>query len=638
MLKKDSSLRNTKSDKMRMNLLEKDRSLMSVFSRRELKVLFSYIRPYLKGVVFVIFFALAISLLEGLKTLSVLAFIRSLFLENMDAIKGLKVFGRFAVTDLVNFNDKYMLTISMFAIFILLSLMVVLIKFLVNVLTRKFQLAIMRDLRKDLYNKIVRFNIDFFNESKSGELLFMINSEVSRFSNILLHSKNLLSSVSTLLIFAAMLFVMAPLITSAFFVFGILFLIFHQRIQRKLWAASWQANFHQNALQQAFYEIIYGMKLIKLGGLEKRERDEYLECHSKFEKENLRMVKLTSFSDVLREGFFILILAFFSLALFYLLNKGILVKNNAFVLSYMVVLIRIIPYFSQFQRSILSIVESYAPLGRIVDILTRSHDNKDTPEDGPKINIKDIENIEIDNLFFSHKEKKDTLKDINLKFFKGKMYALVSFSGGGKSTLLDLMASIRVPNKGKISFNGQKLEEIDPKSLREAVGYMNQEPLIFHDTIEKNISFFKENADVAQIENALEKAAVKDFVYSLPEGLKTGLGERGLTISGGERQRIGLARVFLKETQVLLLDEATNSVDYKTEKIIYDNLRRISKDKIIIVAAHRLSSIVDFDSIIVLHKGVLKEKGTHEQLMANRDIYYSLHKLQEIENADGVIS
>jgi len=161
---------------------------------------------------------------------------------------------------------------------------------------------------------------------------------------------------------------------------------------------------------------------------------------------------------------------------------------------------------------------------------------------------------------------------------------------------------------------------------------MNQEPLIFHDTIRENITYFDRTATKESLDRALDMAGLNEFVKALPKGLDTGLGERGLTVSGGERQRIGLARAFLKDAQFLLLDEATNALDYRTEGLIYDNLAKIKEEKIIVVAAHRLSSLVNFDKIIVINAGKVAESGRHQELMERKGLYYSLYKLQEVED------
>ncbi len=623
--------RNTKADERRIEIFKKDLNVFNAFSKRDKKVILRYMKPYIKAIIFLIILALGLSLLEGFRALSIVAFIKSLFAEGTEFLHETVLFGRYRIGDYITFTDKNGLIFSVLSAFIVLSIMLIGVKFVLAVFTRWLQLMLTRDLRRDLYEKIVSFDIDFFNEAKSGELLFMMNAEVNRFSRIMLNFRSFLSSSFALLIFMSILLYMWPLVTAITVVSGAIFYFLHRVfIQKRLWINSYRANRCMNVLQQIFYEIIYGMKLIKLGGLEARERDEYLDQHKMYEDEEMKLARLGVFSDAIREVFFIAVFAFFSFSFFYFINKGVLAKESSFILGYMVVLLRVVPYFSEFQRSMLGVVESSAPLAKIVDILTTSIEKKQPSARSYK-KLGPTEEIKVNDIFFSYKDAADVLKGVSMNFKKGKMYAIVSFSGGGKSTLLDLMANIRRPNRGSILFNSQEVDVLDPMALRGRIGYVNQEPLIFHNTIKENVAFFKKDADEVSIDKALEMAAIKDFVHSLSDGLGTGLGERGLTVSGGERQRIGLARVFLKNAEVLLLDEATNSVDYQTEKNIYDNLKNIKNDKIIIIAAHRLSSVVGFDEIIVLYNGRVEERGVHKELMENRGIYYSLYKLQEAE-------
>ncbi|NQT06258.1 MAG: ABC transporter ATP-binding protein [Candidatus Omnitrophica bacterium] len=628
MLKRDSSIRNTNADKVRMDLFKSNISILNVFSSAEMRIIGKYLRPYLKWIIVLIFLALGFSFLEGGKAISVVGFIRAMFGDGLSKFKDMVIMG-YRPADHIQFNDKHELAFALFGAFIGLGLISVVVKYIVSYLTRKFQLNLMRNLRRDLYNKIVSFNIDFFNEAKSGEILFMVNSEVSRFSAMIQHSKGLLSASCTMLVFLIILFSMMPLVTAVITAFGAIFLFLHQIIERRLKISSWNANLHLNTLQQIFYEIIYGMKLIKLGGLEEREREEYLNYHSNFEREDMNMIKLKLNSVAAREAFFILCLAIFSFTFSFLLKRGIIIKDSSFIVSYMVLLLWIVPSFSEFQSAILNIVQSYGPLSKIAGILTKPADDSTRTGDIVLNETEGIEDLKVKDIGFSYKGKDAVLKSIDTTFSKGKTYAVVGFSGEGKSTLLDLLVGIRRPHKGNILLNNTEINRIESKSLMEKIGYVNQEPLVFHDTIKENVTFFNRDVSQSMIDSALEMASIKDFVYSSKEGLDTQLGERGLTVSGGERQRIGLARVFLKDADILLLDEATNSLDYKTEKEIYDNLKRIKDNKIIIVVAHRLSSLVDFDEIIVLYGGRVEERGAHRELMEKKGVYHSLYKLQE---------
>ncbi len=627
MLEQNSTVRNIKADQSRVNAFKSKIGAFSIFSSEELRVILKYLRPHLYKVTFLVLFTVAISVLESAKALTIVAFIKSLFSDNSN-LGDLAFINKFKIVHLLPTETKGSLIIVVFVIFIALSMASVIVNYFASYLLRDIQLSLMRGVRNDLYSKIVSFDIDFFDQAKSGELLFMMNTEVNRFTNLLLYSKIFVSSIFTFLFLLGALFYMSPLITSAIALFSIFFLFFHQKAERKLKMISWQLNAHESSLQQMFYNIIYGIKLIKLGGLEEREKEEYLKFHHRFEHEYIRQHRLQLLAKVGRESYSIMLIILFSCALFYFLSHGILKWENSFVLSYLFVLMKTLPSFASIQTSMLSFIEAHGPLKNIVNILTKPSaiQNNTTYNNSPSLNP--VNKIELRNIFFSYKAQNDVLKSINLSFHKGKLYGIVGFSGGGKSTLLDLISGIKKPKKGTVSFNGIDSERISPIILKEKFGYMNQEPLIFHDSIIENMTFFNRDVTSQEIDQALDKAALKEFVDSLENKLETGLGERGVTVSGGERQRIGLSRVFLKNSEVLLLDEATNALDYKTERHIYDNLRKVKDNKIIIVVAHRLTSIVYFDESIVLHDGQVIEVGSHEYLMNKKGVYYSLFTLQ----------
>jgi len=194
---------------------------------------------------------------------------------------------------------------------------------------------------------------------------------------------------------------------------------------------------------------------------------------------------------------------------------------------------------------------------------------------------------------------------------------------------LELLAGIRNPDSGQILVDDKDLANYDMASYRPLIGYVNQEAIIFHDSLLENLRYLNPSASLDEVKQAVKMAAAEEFVSETENGYETILGERGAKISGGQRQRIVIARVFLQNPSVLLLDEATSSLDLYTEALIYENLLKVKKDKIIVVAAHRLSAITQFDNIVVFQDGLIAEQGNHADLMAARKLYYHLYKLQE---------
>ena len=220
----------------------------------------------------------------------------------------------------------------------------------------------------------------------------------------------------------------------------------------------------------------------------------------------------------------------------------------------------------------------------------------------------------------------------NLDISPGKKIGIVGATGSGKSTIVKLLLRLYNIKKGSIEIDGKSIELLDLKSLRRCISLVSQETYLFQGTIEENISYGSYNVDKANITTAADIAEANEFINQLPKGLKTIVGERGQKLSGGQRQRIAIARAILKNAPILILDEATASVDNETEAAIQRSLKKITKSCTTIVIAHRLSTVIDADEIIVLDKGKIIEKGTHEILLKNRNFYYYLWKIQAGEN------
>jgi ATP-binding cassette subfamily B protein/subfamily B ATP-binding cassette protein MsbA len=236
--------------------------------------------------------------------------------------------------------------------------------------------------------------------------------------------------------------------------------------------------------------------------------------------------------------------------------------------------------------------------------------------------------IEIKNLCFSYDESREILTDINLTVPKGKMIALVGQSGSGKSTLVDLIPRYYDVNKGSISIDGVDIREMKIKELRGLIGNVNQEAILFNDTIEENIKYGSPNATHDEVVAAAKMANAHEFIMSQPEGYGRMAGEKGFALSGGERQRIAIARAILRNPPILILDEATSALDTVTEKLVQDALENLMKNRTVFAIAHRLSTIRNADLILVMDHGVIVERGTHDELYAKNGVYRKLCDMQ----------
>ena len=231
---------------------------------------------------------------------------------------------------------------------------------------------------------------------------------------------------------------------------------------------------------------------------------------------------------------------------------------------------------------------------------------------------------------FSYNGEREILKHINLKIEKGRTIALVGQSGSGKSTLVDLIPRYHDVQSGEILIDGVNIKDMSIHSLRSIIGNVNQEAILFNDTVYNNIAFGVENATQEQVEQAAKIANAHDFIMEMEDGYNTNIGDRGCRLSGGQRQRISIARAVLKNPPVLILDEATSALDTESEKLVQDALERLMKSRTTIAIAHRLSTIKNADEICVLHEGEIVERGTHEELLAMDGYYKKLNDMQAL--------
>jgi ATP-binding cassette subfamily B protein/subfamily B ATP-binding cassette protein MsbA len=275
-----------------------------------------------------------------------------------------------------------------------------------------------------------------------------------------------------------------------------------------------------------------------------------------------------------------------------------------------------------------AIPKGIASIERVNAIMNAENDIKEV--ENPKSIGEFKDKIEIKGMNFSYDDSRQILTDINLTVPKGKMIALVGQSGSGKSTLVDLIPRYYDVNEGSICIDGVDIREMRIKELRSFIGNVNQEAILFNDTIFNNIAFGVENATMEQVIEAAKIANAHDFIMEKEEGYMTNIGDRGTKLSGGQRQRISIARAILKNPEILILDEATSALDTESEKLVQEALDRLTGSRTTIAIAHRLSTIKNADEICVLHEGRIVERGKHEELIAKNGYYRKLHDMQAL--------
>jgi subfamily B ATP-binding cassette protein MsbA len=297
-------------------------------------------------------------------------------------------------------------------------------------------------------------------------------------------------------------------------------------------------------------------------------------------------------------------------------------------ITYIVVFSQIIPPAKTFAQGFYSIQKGIASAERIFEIL----DAEEIIEE--KLNAKTIRNFEKEivysNISFKY-ENEYVLKNINLKVEKGKLIALVGESGGGKSTMVDLLPRFYDVNEGALLIDGTDIRDFKISDLRALMGIVSQESILFNDTVFNNIAFGDKSFSEEEVISAAKIANAHDFILNMENGYQTNIGDRGMKLSGGQRQRLSIARAVLANPPILILDEATSSLDTESEKLVQNALANIMKDRTSVVIAHRLSTIQHADEIIVLKKGEIVERGTHNQLMKTSGIYKRLQDMQSFD-------
>ena len=498
-------------------------------------------------------------------------------------------------------------------------------QYLYSVLWRNIAQISQHKLRIKAYDHIQKLDMQFFDRDNTGRLLSILNDDINQLERFLDHGANEIIQlfVSVLIIGGTMLWV-APKI--AIFAFIPIPFIFWGsiRFQKRLAPKYKDVRSKAGLLASRLNNNLGGILTIKSFTTEKWELNRLNKESLSYQKSNKSAIKLSSaFIPLIRFAILFAFIAILLIGGFQVWNKTLNVGTYSFLVfitqRLLWPLTTLGHVLDDFQRSLASI-------NRVVDLI-------DTPikiKDGnKKIDLKTINGeIIFKNIFFNYLGRKSTISGINFKVPAKTTIGIVGLTGSGKSTLIKLLLRIYDTNKGTISIDGIPIKDIKLKELRKCISLVSQETYLFHGTVKENIAYGSSNSSFKDIVKASKIAEAHKFIEQLPDGYKTIVGERGQKLSGGQRQRIALARAVLKDAPILILDEATASVDNETEVLIQKSLSKITKERTTIVIAHRLSTIKNADNIIVIDKGKIIESGKHELLLNNKNVYSDLWNVQ----------
>ena len=490
--------------------------------------------------------------------------------------------------------------------------------------------GIVKDLRMQVYDKVLTLPLGFFSQEKKGDIIARISGDVSEVENSITSTLDMLIKNPILIVFyfGTLIFISWQL-TLFTILFAPVMLWIMGRIGRRLKERSLEAQVLWSDTMSQVEETLGGLRVIKAFLAEKKMSERFDRVTGKMRDKNIKVATRQALAHPVSEflgTMMIAIVLWFGGIL--ILNEHAPIDAPTFI-YYLVILYSVIQPIKELSKAAYGIPKGMASMERINRILETENNIKECAEPESLDSFNDC--IEFKNVSFHYEDGCKTVVDnVNLKIHKGQTIAIVGASGAGKSTLVDLIPRFFDVNEGSITIDGKDIRKVSIHDLRSIMGNVNQDPILFNDSIFNNIAFGVENATMEEVIEAAKIANAHEFIVEKEQGYDTNIGDRGVKLSGGQRQRISIARAILKNPPILILDEATAALDTESERIVQEALERLMSSRTTIAIAHRLSTIRNADEIIVMDEGRIVERGKHAELIEKNGYYKKLNDMQSL--------